>query len=43
VALIVSVLGVGLSAVADLPTGSTLVATFGAVLVFCLLVGKALR
>jgi zinc/manganese transport system permease protein len=43
VALIVSVIGVGISAVADLPTGSTLVATFGAALIVSLLLALSIR
>ena len=43
VASVVSVLGMVISAIWDLPSGSTVVATFGAALVICLALGRMLR
>jgi zinc/manganese transport system permease protein len=43
VASVVSVLGMAISAVWDLPSGSTVVATFGAALALCMPLGTLLR
>lgn len=43
VATVVSLVGVSISAVADLPTGATLVATFGAALIVCIALSAGRR
>lgn len=43
VAIAVSFVGMGLSAVNDLPSGTTVVATFGAMLVACVFLGRLVR
>lgn len=43
ISTVVIVIGLAISALADLPSGSTLVATFGAALVVCLALGSIVR